>query len=125
AIVHDWRGLPAAHRGAAVALGNFDGVHLGHQRVVAAAAEAARTIDAPLGVISFEPHPRVFFQPDAEPFRVMTLNQQARALSALGVELFYALPFEAEMAAMSDEAFVHDVLAEGLGARWVAVGFDV
>ncbi len=124
-VVHDWRGLPAAHRGASVALGNFDGVHLGHQRVIAAASEAAARIDAPLGVVSFEPHPRVFFQPDAEPFRVMSLNQQARALEVLGVGLFYALPFGAEMAGMSDEDFARQVLADGLGARWVSVGFDV
>lgn len=124
-LVRDWRGLPDSQRGAAVALGNFDGVHLGHQKVIAAAREAADRISAPLGVVSFEPHPRLFFQPDAEPFRVMSLNQQARALEALGVELFYALPFNAEMAGMSDTDFAAKVLAEGLGARWVAVGFDV
>lgn len=124
-LVRNWRGLPDSQRGAAVALGNFDGVHIGHQRVIAAAREAAARIGAPLGVISFEPHPRLFFQPDAEPFRVMSLNQQARALEALGVEVFYALPFDAEMAGMSDADFAEQVLAQGLGARWVAVGFDV
>lgn len=124
-IVRDWRNLPNAQRGAAVALGNFDGVHLGHQRVIAAAAEAAKRIGAPLGVVSFEPHPRVYFQPGAEPFRVMSQGQQARALEALGVEIFYELPFAAEMAGMSDRDFAEQVLGRGLGARWVAVGFDV
>lgn len=124
-LVRDWRGLPDSQRGAAVALGNFDGVHLGHQRVIAAAREAAERLGAPLGVVSFEPHPRLFFQPDAEPFRVMSLNQQARALEALGVELFYALPFDAAMAGMSDTDFAEQVLARGLGVAAVAVGFDV
>jgi riboflavin kinase/FMN adenylyltransferase len=124
-VVRDWRNLPDHERGASVALGNFDGVHLGHQRVIAAAGEAARQAGAPLGVVSFEPHPRLFFQPDAEPFRVMTPGQQSRALAALGVDLFYELPFGAEMAGMSDSAFVEDVLVAGLGVRWVAVGFDV
>lgn len=124
-LVRDWRNLPPRQRGAAVALGNFDGVHLGHQRVIAAAADAAKRIGAPLGVVSFEPHPRVYFQPGAEPFRVMSQNQQARALDALGVELFYELPFDAEMAGMTDDAFAREVLGQGLRARWVAVGFDV
>lgn len=124
-IVRDWRRLPSDQRRAAVALGNFDGVHVGHQRVIAAAAEAGKRIGAPLGVVSFEPHPRVYFQPDAEPFRVMSQGQQARALEALGVELFYELPFDAEMAGMSDKTFAEEVLGRGLGARWVAVGFDV
>lgn len=125
ALVHGWEALPARQRGASVALGNFDGVHEGHRRVIEAAAEAARREGVPLGVVSFEPHPRVYFQPDAEPFRVMTLDQQARALEALGVELFYVLPFDARMASMSDTDFVREVLVEGLGVRWVSVGFDV
>lgn len=124
-LVRGWRGLANEERGASVALGNFDGVHRGHQRVIAAAALAAREIDAPLGVISFEPHPRRYFQPDAPPFRLMTLDQQARALEALGVDLLYVLPFDAEMAGMSDEAFAQRVLAEGLGVRHVSAGFDI
>jgi riboflavin kinase/FMN adenylyltransferase len=124
-IVTDWRGLDADLRGASVALGNFDGVHRGHQRVIAAAATAARELKTPLGVITFEPHPRRYFQPDAEPFRLMTPDQIGRALEALGVDILYALPFNAEMAAMSDETFAHTVLADGLGVRHVAAGFDI
>ena len=124
--VSDWRGLGASLQGASVALGNFDGVHRGHQLVIAQAAQAAAQAKGlPLGVISFEPHPRRWFQPDAEPFRLMTLDQQAKALSDFGVDLFYVLPFDAEMAAMTDEAFAHQVLAQGLGVRHVAAGFDI
>ena len=104
-VVHGWRGLAQDQRGAALAFGNFDGVHLGHQAVIADAAEAARRLDAPSAVSSFEPHPRRIFQPEAEPFRLMTLDQQARALDALGIDLFYVLPFNAEVAEMSDEGF--------------------
>jgi riboflavin kinase/FMN adenylyltransferase len=76
-------------------------------------------------VISFDPHPRRWFQPDAEPFRLMTVDQQARALDSLGADFFYILPFDAEMAEMTDEVFAREVLAHGLGARHVAAGFDV
>jgi riboflavin kinase / FMN adenylyltransferase len=124
-IVHGWRGLEPAERGAAVALGNFDGVHKGHQQVIAGAARAARALKAPLGVISFEPHPRQIFQPDAPAFRIMQPDQQARALAALGVDIFYVLPFDREMANLSDRDFALKVLHEGLGVRHVAVGFDI
>ncbi len=124
-VLHGWKNLADADRGAAVAHGNFDGVHLGHQRVIQAAAAAARSLEAPLGVISFEPHPRLHFQPDAPPFRLMTPHQLARALDGLGVDRLYLLPFGSEMAAFTDHDFAREVLFQGLGARHVAVGFDV
>lgn len=124
-IVHGWKGLEAADRGAAVALGNFDGVHRGHQKVIALAAQAAMRQQAPLGVISFDPHPRQIFQPDAPAFRLMKTDQQARALAALGVDIFYVLPFDAEMAGLSDREFAVQVLHDGLGVRHVSVGFDI
>ena len=124
-VVHDWRGLAPEQRGASVALGNFDGLHRGHQRVIAAAVDFAREHNVPSGVISFDPHPRRYFQPAAEPFRVMGPAQQARALEALGIDVLYLLPFDATLAQMSDETFAREVLAQGLGVRHVAAGFDV
>jgi riboflavin kinase/FMN adenylyltransferase len=124
-IVHGWKGLEASDRGAAVAFGNFDGVHRGHQKVIAQAAQAAARLKAPLGVISFEPHPRRIFQPDAPTFRIMQPDQQARALAALGIDIFHVLPFDAEMANLTDHEFAAQVLHDGLGVRHVAVGFDV
>ncbi|RZI98125.1 MAG: bifunctional riboflavin kinase/FAD synthetase [Brevundimonas sp.] len=124
AIVTDWRALPDGLKGAAVAIGAFDGVHRGHQAVIANAREAAGRIGAPLAVVSFDPHPRRWFQPDAAPFRLMTPGQMARALAPLGVDTLYLLPFDADMAAMSEEAFAREVLAGGLGIRHAAVGFD-
>jgi riboflavin kinase/FMN adenylyltransferase len=124
-IVHGWKGLSAADRGAAVALGNFDGVHLGHREVIAGAVEAGRRLGAPVGVISFDPHPRRLFQPDEPAFRLMTTDQQARVLETMGVDRFYVLPFDFEMANFSDRDFALKVLHEGLGVRHVAVGFDI
>ncbi|MDO9474597.1 MAG: bifunctional riboflavin kinase/FAD synthetase [Caulobacter sp.] len=124
-IVHGWKGLSAADQGAAVALGNFDGVHRGHREVIAGAVEAGKRLDAPVGVISFDPHPRRLFHPDEPAFRLMTTDQQARVLEAMGVDRFYLLPFDFEMANFSDRDFALKVLHEGLGVRHVAVGFDI
>ena len=124
-VLHGWKTLAAEDQGAAVALGNFDGVHLGHRQVIANAAAAAGALHAPLGVISFEPHARMHFEPDAPPFRLMTAHQLARAVEHLGAERLYLLPFGVEMANFSDEEFVREVLVAGLGVRHVAVGFDV
>jgi riboflavin kinase/FMN adenylyltransferase len=124
--VHEhWRDLPPAAQGAAVALGAFDGIHRGHRAVIAEAAKAASALDAPLGVVTFEPHPRTLFVPDAEPFRLTTPSQQARALADLGVEVLYRLPFGPELARLSGGEFARQVLKEGLGVRAVAVGPDV
>ncbi|MFA4940729.1 bifunctional riboflavin kinase/FAD synthetase [Brevundimonas sp.] len=123
-IVRDWRGLSEALKGAAVAVGAFDGVHRGHQAVIAGARDAAERLGAPLGVVSFDPHPRRWFQPEAASFRLMTADQMAEALAPLGVDILYLLPFDAEMAGMTDAAFAERVLSEGLGIRHAAVGFD-
>ena len=92
--------------------------------MIAAAREAGLRRGARLGVVTFDPHPRRYFQPDAAPFRLMTPGQQARALEALGVEILYVLPFDADMVAMSAETFAREVLSEGLGVAHVAAGFD-
>jgi riboflavin kinase/FMN adenylyltransferase len=123
--IQDWRGLKPEARGASAAFGNFDGVHLGHQRVILAARAAAQQLGTPTAVISFEPHPRRWFQPQAQPFRVMSVDQQARALAELGVDIFYVLPFGAELAGMSAQDFARTVLHDGLGVRHVTAGFDV
>jgi len=112
--------VPAHLRGGAVAIGNFDGVHLGHQAVVA----AAQAHPGPHGAAVFKPHPRQFFHPDAPPFRLQTSAQRARALAALGVDALFETPFTADLARLTDEAFVREVLIDWIGARHVTVGFD-
>lgn len=123
-VIRDWRDLPASQRGAAVAVGAFDGVHRGHQAVIASARGAAERLGAPLAVVSFDPHPRRLFQPEAAPFRLMTADQMARAMAPLGVDRLYLIPFDREMAGMTDEEFARRVLSEGLGVAHAAVGFD-
>ncbi|HEX7945058.1 MAG TPA: bifunctional riboflavin kinase/FAD synthetase [Phenylobacterium sp.] len=123
-VIRGWKDLSEHDRGAAVAMGNFDGVHLGHQKVIALAAKAAADLGCPLGVITLDPHPRAYFRPDEPLFRLMKPDQQARALEKLGVDMLYVLPMEAELAGMTDREFATEVLHEGLGARHVAVGFD-
>jgi riboflavin kinase/FMN adenylyltransferase len=107
-------------RGASAAIGNFDGVHRGHQHVIA----LARRADAPLGVVTFEPHPREYFAPGAPPFRLMNAEARAHRLEKLGVEVLAELPFDAQLAGLSAEAFARDVLAGGLGLSHVVIGAD-
>jgi riboflavin kinase / FMN adenylyltransferase len=121
-IFNDWRGLPADARGATIALGNFDGVHLGHAAVLRA-AHVARP-DAPLAVLTFEPHPREVFRPDDPPFRLTLSAERADALAALGCTLIYELPFNQVFSLMMAETFVGDVLHQGLGALHLTTGVD-
>ncbi|GGH52523.1 bifunctional riboflavin kinase/FAD synthetase [Frigidibacter albus] len=116
----DWTGLSDADRGASIAMGNFDGVHIGHQAVLA----QARRPGAPLGVLTFEPHPREYFARDAPPFRLMNAESRANRLEKLGVDWLYELPFDARLAGMEAEDFAREVLAEGLGVSNVTVGAD-
>lgn len=122
AIVAGWHAVPEALRGATVALGNFDGVHLGHAAVIKA-AHAARP-DLKLAALTFEPHPREHFRPEDPPFRLTLLPAKAEALGALGVTVVHALPFDAALAAMPAEAFVEEVLHRGIGAKHLACGHD-
>lgn len=110
--------------GAAIALGNFDGLHAGHRAVVESAREAAKRLGVKLGVATFEPPPRRYFQPDAPPFRLMTPRRREIALEAIGVEEIHLLRFDAVMAAMTDREFCQRVIIDEVGASSVSVGFD-
>jgi riboflavin kinase/FMN adenylyltransferase len=116
--------VSARQRGAVMALGNFDGVHGGHQRVIAEAGTVARTRNLALAATVFEPHPRQFFRPDSPPFRLQSPGQRARALEALGVDILFELKFDAALAAMTDTEFVQKILAERLAVAHVVVGAD-
>ncbi len=115
---------PRAARGSVAALGNFDGVHLGHRAVIGATAEPARALSAPRLVLTFEPHPRRLFQPDAAPFRLTSFRTRARHLEALGVDALVVLRFDRRFSEISAESFVTAVLVQGLGVRHVVVGYD-
>lgn len=121
-IIRDYQFVDLPDRGATAAIGNFDGVHLGHRSVIELAQQAAP--DAPLGVVTFEPHPREYFAPDAPPFRLMGREARAHRLEKIGVKRLYELAFNSTLAGLSPEAFARDVLHEGLGLAHVVVGAD-
>ncbi|SDG62528.1 bifunctional riboflavin kinase/FAD synthetase [Sulfitobacter delicatus] len=121
-IIRDYQFVDLPDRGATAAIGNFDGVHLGHRSVIELAQSAAP--DAPLGVVTFEPHPREYFAPDAPPFRLMGREARAHRLEKIGVERLYELAFNGTLAGLTPEAFARDVLHEGLGLAHVVVGAD-
>ena len=123
-IIRDVTYVSAADKGASAAIGNFDGVHLGHQSVIdIARAEGAR-IGAPLGIVTFEPHPRQYFAPDAPPFRLMSAAARAHRLEKLGVERLYELNFNTALSTLTPEQFARNVITTGLGLRHVVVGAD-
>ncbi|MFQ6553989.1 bifunctional riboflavin kinase/FAD synthetase [Aestuariibius insulae] len=123
-IVRDIHSIASKDRGAAAAIGNFDGVHLGHQAVIDHARKAAQAGGAPLGVMTFEPHPRTYFATDLPPFRLMNARARAHRLEKLGVDILYELPFGAALASLDAEAFAQTIIVERLGLSHVVVGAD-
>lgn len=121
-IIRDYQFVAQENRGASVAIGNFDGVHIGHQSVIDLARNAAP--DAPLGIMTFEPHPRQYFAPDAPPFRLTSAEARAHRLEKLGVERLYELPFNAALAGLTPREFAEQVIVAGLGLAHVVVGAD-
>jgi riboflavin kinase/FMN adenylyltransferase len=123
-LLRHFEDVPAELKGAVVAIGNFDGVHRGHQAVLAQARDEARRRKVPLGVLTFEPHPRSFFKPDDPPFRLTPFRIKMRHLQDLGVDTAFVLPFDREMSQRSADTFITDVLVKGLGVVHVVVGSD-
>ncbi|WP_146344226.1 bifunctional riboflavin kinase/FAD synthetase [Falsiphaeobacter marinintestinus] len=121
-IIRDYQFVEPQDRGASAAIGNFDGVHLGHQSVIQLARDVAP--DAPLGVMTFEPHPREFFAPKSPPFRLMRRDARAHRLEKLGVDKLYELNFNAALAGLTPEEFAKSVIVDGLGLSHVVVGAD-
>jgi riboflavin kinase / FMN adenylyltransferase len=123
-VFDDWRSTPALWKGGAVALGNFDGVHRGHQALLAHTGQRASALGAPLVTLTFEPHPRRFFVPDTGPFRLTMPPAKVRLLAQYGVQAVLAQRFDSAFAALSADAFIDEVLLAGLGARHVVCGYD-
>ena len=121
-VVRGWRAVPGALRGAVVAMGNFDGVHLGHAHLLRT-AHAARP-GARLAVLTFEPHPREFFRPEDPPFRLTLAPERAAALAAHNVQTLFELPFDETLSQLDAAAFVDQVLHHGIGAAHLACGVD-
>ncbi len=123
-IVRDRTFVSPSDRGAAVAIGNFDGVHRGHQAVIDLARTAARAATAPLGVLTFSPHPREYFSPDAPPFRLMSREARAHRLEKLGIDVLYDIAFNRQLADLTAEEFAAEVIRDQLGLAHVVVGAD-
>jgi riboflavin kinase/FMN adenylyltransferase len=123
-LYRDFTNLDGGARSGVVVIGNFDGVHEGHRQVIARARAIADGLDAPLTVLTFEPHPRQYFQPDAPPFRLTPLRSKARQLEPLGIDALVALPFDERIASRTAGEFVDDILVASLQARHVVIGYD-
>ncbi|WP_375254393.1 bifunctional riboflavin kinase/FAD synthetase [Yoonia sp.] len=123
-IIRDTTFIDPSDRGAAAAIGNFDGVHIGHQAVIDLTRAAARSVHAPLGIMTFEPHPRSYFSRSETPFRLMNAEAKANRLAKLGVEKLYEVPFNAALASLTPREFAQAIIADQLGLRHVVVGAD-
>ncbi|MBT5413144.1 MAG: bifunctional riboflavin kinase/FAD synthetase, partial [Rhodospirillaceae bacterium] len=116
--------LPDDARGAVVAIGNFDGIHRGHQAIIGEAGRVAQAGGRRLAVLTFEPHPRQVFQPGAPPYRLTPLRIKTRNIEELGVDDLFVLHFDEALAAIGAEDFVMEVLVRGLAASHVVVGYN-
>jgi riboflavin kinase/FMN adenylyltransferase len=123
-VVKGYLEFPAALKGASLAIGNFDGVHRGHQALLLATIAEARRLKRPAGAMVFEPHPRQFFRPDEPLFSLTTLEERLRLFAALELDFAAVIAFDAEIAGMTPDKFVEHVLVEGLGVGHVVVGYD-
>ncbi len=119
------RGTPTqAEMPVALVIGNFDGVHLGHQAMLARLKETSRRLNLASCVMTFEPHPREFFAPDQAPTRLTSLREKLELLAEYGVEQVQICKFNFDFAKINAKDFVANILQQGLGARWVLVGDD-
>lgn len=123
-IIRDYKYVSPGDRGASAAIGNFDGVHLGHRSVIDLARREAEALGCPLGVVTFEPHPRQYFAPKSPPFRLMNAEARAHRLEKLGVERLYELNFNAALSSLTAREFASEVIVGGFGLKHVVVGAD-
>lgn len=123
-LIRGLHNLRPHHRGCALTIGNFDGVHRGHRAMLARLKERASALDLPAVVMLFEPQPSEYFAPERAPARLMRLREKLEILARLGLERVVCVRFDAQFAALSAEDFVQRVLLDTLGARYVLVGDD-
>lgn len=123
-LIRGLHNLRDASRGCVLSIGNYDGVHLGHQALLAQLRQHSAETGLPATVLTFEPTPREYFAPAQAPRRVLTLRDKLAALAAHGVQRVVIARFDARLAACSAEAFISDVIARDLGAKVLVIGDD-
>ena len=123
-VFRTWSEVPPPLRGGVIALGNFDGLHRGHQAVIGQAVDLAHKNGKAAAVMTFEPHPRMFFKPDQEPFLLSPFRMKARLIEALGADYLYVQTFDREFSQRPAENFVSEILVGGLGLSHLVVGED-
>ncbi len=116
--------VPGALKGACVAIGNFDGLHLGHQALAQTAVDTARTAGSPSGLVTFEPHPKSVFQPEQPVFRLTPPRLKAALARSFGVDFCAAIPFNRDLASVEAEDFVERYLVRALGISHIVSGYD-
>lgn len=128
-VFHGYHHLPVQLRGAALAIGNFDGVHRGHRALLVRAQERAQAstrhgVSHLAGAMVFEPHPREFFHPERPHFRLTTLEQKLALFEKAGLDVTVVVPFDKRLASLDADAFIEQVLVAGLGVRHIVIGYD-
>ena len=123
-VIRDHQFVEEIDKGASAAVGNFDGVHLGHQSVIDLARQQAKANNTPLGVLTFEPHPRSYFAPQAPAFRLMSSEARETRLEKLGIDLLYEMNFNASLSELTPEDFAQKIICDSLAIKHVVVGAD-
>lgn len=123
-IINSHINCPSSAKNSVVALGNFDGVHIGHKAIIEKTLEIAKSKGIPSAVMSFEPHPVSFFKPDIKPFRITPLPRKQEILENMGVDILFALDFNLEFSNLSAADFVENILVSGLAVKHVVIGYD-
>ena len=123
-VYRNFLNIPDKHRGGVIAIGNFDGVHRGHVKVIETAGRLAREENIPWGVLTFEPHPRSFFGVEDKLFRLTPFRTKIRMIQSLEVDFMLVLKFNSKLSNMTSQSFISQVLVEGLNAKKILSGND-
>ncbi|MCE3232046.1 MAG: bifunctional riboflavin kinase/FAD synthetase [Rickettsiaceae bacterium] len=116
--------IPSTAKGTSVTLGNFDGIHKGHQAIIKETMDIAKRLNTPAAVMTFEPHPVSVFKPDLPNFRLTTLEQKAALLEEMGIDFLFVVDFNKEFSSLSAKDFIKEILVEKLEAQQIIIGYD-
>jgi len=123
-IITDYNNCPEVAKGAVIALGNFDGIHKGHQAIIRKTVQLAKDLNKPSAVMTFEPHPVSLFKPDTDNFRLTTFAKKAELIAALGVDYIFSVDFTRDFSKITAHDFVQNILVNSLKVSHVVIGYD-